>query len=266
MVKLLLGLAVAPLLLMGQSAPATDDEIWKHFVEWTAALPALPAGQHVAIRDRYVEGLRKAGVEEKEAARRFERMLQLRRATSERERVYWDASFKSGGGPDDALMLLQDAVRKLKPGRALDAGMGRGRNAIYLASLGWEATGYDMSAEALKVAEAYAAKAGVRIKTVEAKHDTFEFGEGQWDLIVCAYCYMRPDEAQWPEVFWKALKPGGVVVFQTSVSERIPVGRLAELWKKFRLLRAEDLDAGVVDNDWTPSRTFPTAKLVARKE
>jgi hypothetical protein len=106
----------------------------------------------------------------------------------------------------------------------------------------------------------------VQIKTVEARHDSFEFGEVQWDLIVCAYCYMMPNEPHWPEVFWKALKPGGLVVFQTSVGKRQTVAELAGLWKRFRLLRVEDIDAGAVANDWTPSRTNPTVKLVARKE
>ena len=135
-----------------------------------------------------------------------------------------------------------------------------------LGGLGGGAGGYDMSVDALEVAQSYAEKAGVKIKTVEAKHDTFAFGEGQWDLIVCAYCYMQPNEDQWPEIFWKALRPGGLVVFQTSVSRPIKVGELAERWKRFRLVRLEDLDAGVVDNDWVPSKTNPTSKLVVRKE
>lgn len=264
MVKILLGLMLVSL-ANGQTT-ATDDVIWKQFEAWTAALPVLPPGQRISLHDRYVEGMTREGMTQAEADKRFEWLVQYRRGSVERERVYWDASFKSGGGPDAALMLLQETVRNMKPGRALEAGMGRGRNAIYLASLGWDVTGYDLSADALKVAQAYAEKAGVRVRTVEAKHDTFEFGEGQWDLIVCAYCYMVPNEAKWPDVFWKALKPGGVVVFQTSVNSRIPVASLVEIWKRFHLLRAEDLDAGVVDNDWGPSRVYPTSMLVARKE
>jgi 2-polyprenyl-3-methyl-5-hydroxy-6-metoxy-1,4-benzoquinol methylase len=271
MVKILPALVLLPLLtllpfLSAQSAPAPDEIIWKRFESWAASLPALPPGERVSMRDRYLASLSREGVDQTEAARRYERVNAIRRGSSDRERVYWDAAFKSGGGPDDALLLLQEAVSQRKPGRALDAGMGRGRNTIYLASLGWEATGYDMSADALQVAQAYAAKAGVQIRTVEARHDSFEFGEGQWDLIVCAYCYMMPNEPHWPEVFWKALKPGGLVVFQTSVGKRQTVAELAGLWKRFRLLRVEDMDAGAVANDWTPSRTNPTVKLVARKE
>jgi 2-polyprenyl-3-methyl-5-hydroxy-6-metoxy-1,4-benzoquinol methylase len=142
--------------------------------------------------------------------------------------------------------------------------MGRGRNAIFLASLGWDVTGYDIAADALTAAQAHASRAGVTIRTQEASHDTFDFGALQWDLIVCAYCYMRIQDTQWPAIFLAALKPGGVFVFQTSTA-RMPVAEIAARWKDFHVLRVEDLDAGMVDDDWGPSRTSPTVKLVVRR-
>ena len=39
--------------------------------------------------------------------------------------------------------LLVEAVRNRKPGRALDVGMGQGRNALFLSRNGWEVTGID---------------------------------------------------------------------------------------------------------------------------
>jgi SAM-dependent methyltransferase len=196
---------------VGQSAQ--DEAIWQQFEAWVAALPALTPGDSVPVRDRYVGSLVQQGMAREEAERRYERILVIRHGSVDRERVYWDGAFKSGAGPDSPLRLLQETIRKLKPGRALDAGMGRGRNSIFLASVGWDTTGYDISGEALKSARASAEKAGVRIRTVQARHDTFPFGEAQWDLILCAYCYIRPEEPQWPEVFWKALRPGGLVVY-----------------------------------------------------
>lgn len=38
-----------------------------------------------------------------------------------------------------------EATRGLKPGAALDAAMGQGRNALYLAQVGWNVTGFDVS-------------------------------------------------------------------------------------------------------------------------
>ncbi len=166
----------------------------------------------------------------------------------------------------NCLRLLQEALYKVKPGRALDAGMGRGRNTVFLASTGWDATGYDMSPDALTSAQAEAAAAGVKINTIESKHDDFPFGEAQWDLIVCAYCYLTPDDAKWPRIFLKALKSGGLVVFQTSVGDNLTWKQLSQNWSAFHILRLEDLDAGIIDDDWGPSRTHRTVRLVARKE
>jgi len=252
--------------LCGQTATFSDDEIWTQFSGWVEQLKALPPGERVPFKERFVKDMAAAGVGEQEAGRRFERASVLRRASTDRERVYWNGAFKCGGGPDAPLQLLQETVRSMKPGRALDAAMGRGRNAIFLAALGWDVTGYDMAADALNVAQAAAEVAKVKIQTMEARHETFKFGESQWDLIVCAYCYMRIDDDHWPEVFRKALRPGGVVVFQSATGIRQTAAMQATRWKGFRLLRFADLDAGMVDTDWVPSKTNPTGMLVARKE
>lgn len=261
---LLLGLALAAALSAQAAAAQDDTAVWAHFEQWVATLPMLPPGERVSMRERYVDALVSAGVEKDAATARYARVETLRRSSTAKEMVYWNAAFKSGGGPDAPLQLLQETVQHLKPGRALDAGMGRGRNAIFLGSLGWDVTGYDIAADALTQAQAYASRAGVIIRTQQASHETFDFGEAQWDLIVCAYCYMRIHDTQWPAVFLKALKPGGVFVFQTS-TERMPVAEIAARWKDFHVLRVEDLDAGMVDNDWGPSRTSPTVKLVVRR-
>lgn len=244
----------------------SDDALWKDFVAWSASIRPLPPGERKFMRDAYVQHAEVAGVSGQEAAERFARLDKLRRASAENEAVYWNASFKLGGGPNAPLRLLQEAVYKRKPGRALDSGMGRGRNAIYLASTGWEVTGYDMAADALSVAQTYAAEAGAKIITKQAKHEDFRFGENEWDLILCSYNYMSPLDAEWPAVFGKALRPGGIVVFQTSVGPEVNIPALVDNWKRFELLRVERLDAGVIDDDWVPSITFPTIRLVVRKK
>lgn len=70
------------------------------------------------MQDRFVKDLAATGVSDQEAARRYERAAALRRASTEKERVYWNGALKSGGGPDAPLQLLQETVRWMKPGRA----------------------------------------------------------------------------------------------------------------------------------------------------
>src|SRR5712664_3614565 len=40
--------------------------------------------------------------------------------------------------------LLVNTAKNLKPGKALDLGMGQGRNSIFLAKEGWDVTGVDI--------------------------------------------------------------------------------------------------------------------------
>jgi SAM-dependent methyltransferase len=46
--------------------------------------------------------------------------------------------------------LLSEKVAAMQPGRALDAGCGGGRNAVYLASLGWQVEAFDRLPEAIE--------------------------------------------------------------------------------------------------------------------
>jgi len=41
--------------------------------------------------------------------------------------------------------LLKYAIKDRPPGKALDIGVGQGRNAIFLAQQGWDVTGFDAS-------------------------------------------------------------------------------------------------------------------------
>lgn len=82
----------------------------------------LPPGQTMTMTDAAVA----LGMPREEAAVRFQRINSLRRASVDRERMYWNAVFKLGGGPSAPLRLLQEALKSVNPGVALDMGMGRG--------------------------------------------------------------------------------------------------------------------------------------------
>lgn len=106
--------------------------------------------------------------------------------------------------------FLVEMMQSRKPGRALDVGMGQGRNAIWLAKQGWEVTGFDPAERALAAAREAAAKAGVSVKTQVAESETFAFGQGQWDAIVLSYVSFREIAAK----VAAALRPGGVVIIE----------------------------------------------------
>lgn len=65
--------------------------------------------------------------------------------------------------------------------------MGSGRNALYLASHGWDVTGFDIADVGLVQARKKAKKPGIRINAIVKSDTDFGFGTNQWDLIVLTY-------------------------------------------------------------------------------
>ena len=106
--------------------------------------------------------------------------------------------------------FLVEMTRTRKPGRALDAGMGQGRNSIFLAQQGWDVTGFDAADEGVRQAKAEATRLRVKLQAEVATFEQFDFGESAWDLIVILY---EPTKAIAPKVV-RALKPGGAVIVE----------------------------------------------------
>ena len=101
-----------------------------------------------------------------------------------------------------------EMTRQRKPGRALDVGMGQGRNSIFLAQQGWDVTGFDPADVGVRQANAEADRLGLKIHADITTFEQFDFGEDRWDLIVLTY---EPTKAIAPKV-GRALRPGGAVI------------------------------------------------------
>jgi tellurite methyltransferase len=110
--------------------------------------------------------------------------------------------------------FLVQTAKCLKPGKALDAAMGQGRNAVFLSTQGWDVTGYDLANEGLKAANENAARAGVRIKTVNASFDSFDYGKEQWDLVYFIYTDAPIVDPKFVDRIVAALKPGGYLLIE----------------------------------------------------
>jgi cyclopropane fatty-acyl-phospholipid synthase-like methyltransferase len=103
----------------------------------------------------------------------------------------YDVLYRRGapweGGPREELVALvqSGALTPRSPGpRALDVGCGSGANAVFLAANGFEVTGIDFSAVALRKAHAAAEAAGVRVEWVEADLLETPAITGAFDLVV----------------------------------------------------------------------------------
>lgn len=240
----------------------SDDVLWADFARWSRGLPRLEGNASVDLGRCFVRRLLSAGIDSGDASRRFRRVLDLRSRTIERERLFWDTRFRLGGGPRDPLPLLVDAVAAMRPGTALDAGMGLGRNAIHLAARGWRVTGYDFSREAIAGAQAAARQRGVAITAVTSTHEAFDHGANQWDLIVVSYTAIGPLDAAWPEKLSMALKPGGLLVYQGAARLGTTSAEVRRHWAPLAMLRLDVFPAG---EDWLAGGDEPTVKFVAQK-
>jgi hypothetical protein len=101
------------------------------------------------------------------------------------------------------------------------------------------------------------------------RHEDFDFGRAQWDLVVMSYTWVPLKEPYVGRIL-ESLKPGGVLVFEhlmdQSGSDRaagwLPrPNQLLEVFGSLRILRYEDLRAPA-DWSWRPERI---ARLVASK-
>ena len=95
------------------------------------------------------------------------------------------------GKPLKRLRELFEGPQALRPGRVLDLGCGMGRATIYLAQLGWNATGIDAVERALRVARRRAASCGVSVEFVRGDVTHLDRAGiiGPFDLFLDLGCF-----------------------------------------------------------------------------
>ena len=154
----------------------------------------------------------------------------------------------------NASQFMIDNLDILPKGRLLDLAMGNGRNAVYMAKLGYEVEGIDISADALNKARALAEENGVYIKMY---HSDLEKGnlieEYAYDVIICFNYLQRSLIPQIKE----GLRTGGAIVYETFIIDQSQFGRprnpdyllkhneLLHMFSDFRCLRYRE---GIIEN------------------
>ncbi len=203
-------------------APESHDPVkvralWLEYVTWRKA--AIAGNSPRA----WAEQLERQGVPTPEVRRR----LQVVRAqfTEQPEGIEFiydqtygqplTGSLEKDGFKTAPNAFLVEAAQMLKaPGRALDVGTGMGRNAIHLATLGWDVTGIDLSAEGLKVLAANAAKAKLHVATVRTSYLDYDFGVARWDLVAMILSWAPIEDPAFLARLKASVKPGGYVMFE----------------------------------------------------
>jgi tellurite methyltransferase len=150
--------------------------------------------------------------------------------------------------------FLVDHIQLLPRGRALDIAMGAGRNAIYLARMGFEVDGVDISAGAIRTALRQAGEQGVKIRAEVADLEkNYRIEPDLYDVIVC-FNYLQ--RSLMPRIK-TGIKKGGMIVYETFIIDQERFGHprnpdfllrhneLLNIFRDFRCLRYRE---GIIED------------------
>jgi SAM-dependent methyltransferase len=200
--------------------------------------------------------LRNAGVPASEIDRRT-RLIRTERNLLEAD--YWNRYFTDGKSNFNRAPngFLAEVVKGMKPGAALDYGMGQGRNALYLAGLGWQVWGFDPAGAAVAAAQQRAKELGLTLHTETVRDNEYDFGKERFDLIL--FSWTMPVISVQKVI--DSLKPGGIVVMECAADF---VGRNGML-QKFDALRIMRYEIVRATADFYNRRETEVLRMVAKK-
>lgn len=175
--------------------------------------------------------------------------------------------------------FLEEHAAELPPGDVLCLAEGEGRNAVFLAGLGFHVTAVDLSPVGLDKAQRLAAEKSVEIETICADLADYDLGTQRWDAIVSIFGHL-PSEVR-RQVYSRlpaALRPGGVLLLEAytpdqmgrgtggprSVDLLVTAHMLRDELPGLQILHLEELERDVVEGR---GHTGPAAvvQLLARK-
>lgn len=258
-------LAIVLLACSPLAAAPSEQQAWDDYMKWANSQPRLPRQEEWKL---YREKLVSDGLTPDAASQQIallERLIPSHRA--ELGRMWMNRLYRTTDQTrfsTEPNLFLVDTVKALKPGKALDVAMGQGRNAVFLATQGWDVTGIDIADDGLRSAQANAAAAGTKLTTLNVRFEDFDYGESQWDLICFIYTDAPVLDPLYVARITKALKPGGLLLIERP--HRLLDGEdpdlgplqpndlpnaLPRAWDGLRILRYEDL-LGI--SDWQQTR------------
>lgn len=102
----------------------------------------------------------------------------------------WDERYSAEGyaygtAPNQ---FLKENVHSIPKGKVLSLAEGEGRNAVFLAQLGYSVTAVDASLVGLNKARNLAEKNGVVIECMHADLADYDLGNNEWGAIVSIFC------------------------------------------------------------------------------
>jgi len=239
-----------------------DQQAYERFRSWVSGQPLTVRGSggfseqqaNPALVKMYRSYLKEHGLSDPDIDAQIEL---LHHRVQELDAEHWNKYFAAehpafNTNPN---AFLVEMVKGRRPGAALDVAMGQGRNSLWLAQQGWDVTGFDIADKAVASANEQAAKVGLKIHTIVATIEAFDYGENRWDLVLLSYAGAGPSV----ERLERALKPGGVLIveaFHEDALKSLHIGgslfKTGELPHMFPALRTVRYEEPIAMPDFAP--------------
>jgi SAM-dependent methyltransferase len=139
----------------------------------------------------------------------------------------WDKRFSEPGYAygTEANDFLVSVADRIPGGKVLCLAEGEGRNAVYLAGLGYEVTAVDTSTVGLEKAQSLARERGVSIETVIVDLADYPIEATTWQGIVSIFCHLPPvARAALHERCLRGLSRNGVFVLEGFTPRQLELG------------------------------------------
>jgi SAM-dependent methyltransferase len=139
----------------------------------------------------------------------------------------WDQRYSAeeyayGTNPNE---FLEANVSYIPKGKVLSLAEGEGRNAVFLAKLGYSVTAVDASLVGLNKARKLAEKNDVVVEFVHADLADYDLGENRWDGIVSIFCPLPSSLREQLHKKVKAgLKQNGVFLLEAYTPDQLKHG------------------------------------------
>ena len=170
------------------------------------------------------------------------------------DRDRWEERYRSGRrSPNEPPSEFLAAHADLISGRVLDVAAGTGRNALFLARRGAIVEALDISFTGLRLARQEAAAEGLTLLAAQVDLEDFPLPRRRYDAIINIRYLQRSLFVP----FRQAIKPGGVILFETflidqQADQRAPHCRVSAAARRaagsILGLRCSDLRGGILPN------------------
>jgi 2-polyprenyl-3-methyl-5-hydroxy-6-metoxy-1,4-benzoquinol methylase len=191
----------------------------------------------------------------------------LSTGSSSDDRTRWEKRYASRDANRETPSAFLVAHAALIQGRVLDVAAGAGRNALFLARRGSAVEAIDISLNALRTARAAATAEGLQLSAIQADLEMFPLPRDRYDAVI----NMRYLQRSLFGALQGAVKPGGLIVFETFLIDQQRIGhpsnpdhllRRGELRAAFAACTILEYEEGLFDE--ATQHTY-LARLLARR-